>query len=170
MPTDAAAVLEPHRRYLTLLARLHLDGRLRGKLDPADRCSRRCAPCRCHPAAGEPAAVAAWLRTILGPHARRRRPPLYDADKRAIDLERSEADLDRSASGLAGWLAAEQSSPSGRAAANEDVLNLMTALAELPDGQREVVVLKHLHGRTLAEIAAETGRSVPAVVGLLRAG
>ena len=29
-------ILEPFRRYLEVLARVHLDSRLRGKLDPAD--------------------------------------------------------------------------------------------------------------------------------------
>ena len=42
--------------------------------------------------------------------------------------------------------------------------------ASIDERQREAVVLKHLRGRTLAEIAAATGRSVPAVVGLLRRG
>ena len=35
MPT-APEALEPFRRYLEVLARVHLDPRLRGKLDPAD--------------------------------------------------------------------------------------------------------------------------------------
>ncbi len=40
----------------------------------------------------------------------------YERDKRDVALERSlEADLDRSASGFAAWLAADQTSPSGRA-------------------------------------------------------
>jgi hypothetical protein len=39
----------------------------------------------------------------------------YDRDKRAVDLERSqEDDLDRSASGMAAWLAADQTSPAKR--------------------------------------------------------
>ena len=118
----------------------------------------------------EPAVVAAWLRRIL---ARTLADTVrhYEADKRAVDLERSlSADLDKSASGLADWIAADQTSPSERAERNEDLLRLADALAELPDAQREVVVLKHLQGKTLAEIATATERSIPAVVGLLRRG
>jgi hypothetical protein len=36
MPTDAAQALEPFRSYREVLARVHLDPRLRAKLDPAD--------------------------------------------------------------------------------------------------------------------------------------
>ena len=88
-----------------------------------------------------------------------------------MDLERSlEADLDRSASGLAGWLAADQTSPSQAAERNEELLRLADALAALPEPQREVVVLKHLRGLTLQQIADQIGRTVPAVASLLRRG
>jgi hypothetical protein len=33
---DAGRLQEPFRTYLTVLAQVHLDARLRGKLDPAD--------------------------------------------------------------------------------------------------------------------------------------
>jgi RNA polymerase sigma-70 factor (ECF subfamily) len=95
----------------------------------------------------------------------------YDRDRRAVDPERSlEADLDRSASGLAGWLAADQTSPSQAAVRDEELLRLADALAALPEPMREVVVLKHLRGCTLREIAERIGRTVPAVASLLRRG
>ncbi|HEY1381147.1 MAG TPA: sigma-70 family RNA polymerase sigma factor [Gemmataceae bacterium] len=173
MSQTAAEALEPFRQYLLVLAKLHLDARLRGKLDPADVVQQTLL--RAYPAVGqlrgrEPAVVAAWLRRIL---ARTLADTVrhYDADKRAVDLEQSlTADLDKSASGLAAWVAADQTSPSERAERNEDLLRLADALAGLPDAQREVVVLKHLQGRTLAEIAESTGRTTAAVAGLLRRG
>ena len=80
------------------------------------------------------------------------------------------ADIDQSASGLQGWLAADQASPSRAAARNEDLLRLANALLELPDDLREVVVLKHLRNVPLQQIADQTERTVASVAGLLRRG
>ncbi len=60
--------------------------------------------------------LAAWLRRILADVVKH-----YDRDRRAVDLQRSlEAEMDQSASGLAGWLAADQTSPSEAAQRNEE--------------------------------------------------
>jgi RNA polymerase sigma-70 factor (ECF subfamily) len=173
MAPPATDFLEPFRKYLTVLASVHLDPRLRGKLDPADVVQQTLL--RAHAAlpglrAVEPAAVAAWLRKILASELADT-VKHFHRDRRAIDRERSiEADLDKSASGLAGWLAADQTSPSQRAARNEDVLRLADALADLPDRMREVVVLKHCQGWTLRQIADRLDTTVPAVASLLRRG
>jgi RNA polymerase sigma-70 factor (ECF subfamily) len=173
MPPDPAQTLEPFRSYLEVLARVHLDPRLRGKLDAADVVQQ--ALLRAYAAwpgvkNTERPVLAAWLRRIL---ARTLADVVkyYDRDRRAVDLERSlEADLDRSASGLAGWVAADQTSPSQAAQRNEELLRLADALAALPEPMREVVVLKHLRAWTLQQIAGHLGRSVPAVASLLRRG
>ena len=44
------------------------------------------------------------------------------------------------------------------------------ALTELPEAQREVIVLYHLQGQKLADVAAEIDRSEAAVAGLLFRG
>jgi RNA polymerase sigma-70 factor (ECF subfamily) len=114
--------------------------------------------------------LLAWLRRIL---ARTLADVVkhYDRDRRAVDLERSlEADLDRSASGLVGYLAADQTSPSQAAERNEELLRLADALAALPEPMREVVVLKHLRGWTLQRIAEHLGRTLPSVASLHRRG
>ena len=173
MPSDPSQALEPFRSYLEVLARIHLDPRLRGKLDPADVVQQ--ALLRAYAAWPElknpdRPVLLAWLRRIL---ARTLADVVkhYDRDKRAVDLEHSlEADLDRSVSGLAGWLAVDQTSPSQAAMRNEELLRLADALTALPEPQREVVVLKHLRDWTLQRIADHLGRTVPAVASLLRRG
>ncbi|HZY87569.1 MAG TPA: hypothetical protein VFE78_22210, partial [Gemmataceae bacterium] len=68
MPRDPAQALEPFRSYLEVLARVHLDPQLRGKLDPADVVQQ--AMLRAYTAWPEmknpqPPVLAAWLRRIL---------------------------------------------------------------------------------------------------------
>ena len=173
MTSSNAEALEPFRRYLEVLARVHLDPRLRGKLDPADVAQQTLLrACAALPEVRNrsPEALAAWLRKIL---ARTLADTVkhYHRDRRDVNLERSlEADLDRSSSSLAGWLAADQTSPSLAAQRNEELLQLADALAELPEPQREVVILKHCRGQTLRQIADHLGRSVPSVASLLRRG
>jgi RNA polymerase sigma-70 factor (ECF subfamily) len=173
MTHDPTEILEPFRKYLEVLAELHLDRKLRGKLDPSDVVQQTML--RAYSALAEvrdrrPEVLVAWLRRILA-RTLAEAVKHYDRDKRDIALERSlEADLDRSASGFAAWLAADQTSLSGRAERNEELLQLVEALANLPEPMREVVVLKHCQGWTLPQISERIGRSVPAVASLLRRG
>src|SRR5262245_47027263 len=173
MTIDPSQALEPFRSYLEVLARVHLDPRLRGKLDPADVVQQTLL--RAYAAwpdlkNTDRPVLLAWLRRIL---ARTLADVVkhYDRDRRAVDLERSlEADLDRSGSGLLRYLAADPTSPSQAAERNEELLRLADCLAALPEPMREVVVLKHLRGWTLQEIADHLGRTVPGVASLHRRG
>jgi RNA polymerase sigma-70 factor (ECF subfamily) len=173
MPPTTKLALEPYRRYLEVLARVHLAPQLRGKLDPADLVQQTLL--RAYAALPDlrgqsPEALTAWLRKILA-HTLADTVKHYHRDRRDVNLERSlEMDLDRSSSCLAGWLAADQTSPSRAAERHEELLRLAGALAELPEPQREVVILKHCRGQTLKEIAERLGRSVPSVASLLRRG
>jgi RNA polymerase sigma-70 factor (ECF subfamily) len=170
---DPAVALEPFRSYLEELARVRLDRRLRRWLDPADVVQEALIRAyRAWPELKNPdrPVVLAWLRRILARTladvARN-----YDRDRRAVDLERSlEADLDRSASGLAVWLAADQTSPSEAAEQNEERLRLVGALAALPRPQREAVVLKYFHGWATQRIAEHLDCTAAAVASLLHRG
>jgi RNA polymerase sigma-70 factor (ECF subfamily) len=165
--------LERYRAYLEMLARLHLDPRLRGKLDPSDVVQQTLLqayqglPHFRGTGEGE---RAAWLRQIL---ARALANALRDFGraKRDVALERSlEAALDASSVRLGAWLAAEQSSPSQRAVRQEDALRLAEAMARLPEAQREALILQHWQGWSLADIGAQLGRSPAAVAGLIKRG
>ncbi len=165
--------LERCREYLHLLARLHLDHRLQGKLDPADIVQQTLM--RAHEKRSQfrgrtDAELTAWLRQILVNHlaeAVRR----FAAESRDVARERSlEASLEESSARLESWLAADQSSPSQRFMRQEQGIRLADALALLPDDQRRAVELHHLKGYSVAEVGELMGRSRPAVVGLLFRG
>ena len=65
--------------------------------------------------------------------------------------------MDLSASRLGELLAADVSSPSQAARRDEDALLLAAALEQLPEAQREAVVLQHWDGLTLAQIGRSLG-------------
>jgi RNA polymerase sigma-70 factor (ECF subfamily) len=81
-----------------------------------------------------------------------------------------EQPLEQSSVRLLASLAAEQSSPSQRAVRNEQMQHLAEALLLVPKDQQEAVILHHLHGRALADVAADLGRSLPATAGLIHRG
>ncbi len=164
---------ERYRNYLRLLARLQLDPRLQGKLDPSDLVQQTML--QAHQAreqyrGSSEAEQAAWLRQILARVIANAVRDLGRA-KRDVGRERSlEAAIEESSARLEGWLASEQAEPSARAEKNERLLRLAEALEQLPEAQREAVVLHHLRGWSLAELAQHLGRSDSATAGLLHRG
>jgi RNA polymerase sigma-70 factor (ECF subfamily) len=170
---DPAQKLEGFRAYLRLLARLQLDPRLRGKLDPSDMVQQtmvRALQALNRFRGSDDAALAAWLRQILAHQLANAVRDLGRA-KRDVGRERSlEAALDASSARLEAWLAADQSSPSQRAQRNEQLLRLAEALDALPESQREAVTLQQLHGWTLEEVGRQLNRSPAAVAGLIKRG
>jgi RNA polymerase sigma-70 factor (ECF subfamily) len=165
--------LERYREYLHLLARLHMGPRLQSKMDSSDLAQQTLL--KAHENLNQfrgrtEAELAAWLRTIL---ARTVASELcrFRLAKRDVALERSlEAALEESSSRLEAWLSADQSSPSEQAIRHEQLLRLAEALARLPQDQREAVELHHLRGLSVTEVAAQSGRTRPAVAGLIRRG
>jgi RNA polymerase sigma-70 factor (ECF subfamily) len=165
--------LERFRDYLRLLARLQLNPRLQSKFDPSDLVQQTLL--KAHQMLDQfrgdtAAAQAAWLRQILAntlANAFRD----FSRAKRDVGLERSlEVSLRESSSRLEAWLVSEDASPSEQAVRNEQLLHMAEALAALPDPQREVLLLRHCQGWSLAEIGQHLGRSRPAVASLLRRG
>lgn len=165
--------LDHFRSYLLLLARIRLDRKLRAKLDASDIVQQTML--EAHQAIAtfrgeDQAAQAAWLRQIL---ARNLANAVRDMtrEKRDVTRERSiHAGLDESSSKLAGWLQAHQSSPSEHIQRQERALLLARALSNLPEQQREAVILRHFHECSLAEIADELSTTTAAVTGLLHRG
>lgn len=168
-PTD----VEQYRPYLLLLARHQVWPADRVQLDPSGIVQQTLL--EAHQAAEvltglEGGQRLAWLRTALARN-------LADEYRRAFagkrDARREEhfaTGVEKSASGLEGWLAADQSSPSQRADRNEQLLRLAVALAGLPDAQREAVERHYFRGEPVATIATALGKTPAAVAGLLKRG
>jgi RNA polymerase sigma-70 factor (ECF subfamily) len=165
--------LEAFRTYLRLLARAGLDPRLQSKLDPSDivqqtllEAHKDFAAFRGH----SPEQLRAWLRRVL---ARNLANALRDFRRARRDVTREQA-LDgwaaQSSARVEAWLADEGSSPSDGLCRQEQAARLAVALEKLPEAQREVVMLRHLHGWTLHDVACHLGRSRAAVAGLLHRG
>jgi RNA polymerase sigma-70 factor (ECF subfamily) len=160
-----------YREYLLLLARIHIEPRMRSKLDPSDVVQETLL--KAYGAFAQfrgetEQQLAAWLRAIL---ANTLANAVRAFGRRKGDAERSlEATLEESSVRLAKWLADGELSPQQLAAQNEQLLRLARALALLPDDQRTVLELKHLRGCSVAEICEETRRSKASVVGLLFRG
>jgi RNA polymerase sigma-70 factor (ECF subfamily) len=173
MPDDAAVPgwsVERFRDYLRLLARLQLDERLRGKLDPSDvvqeallKAHQGQAQCR----GQTDAERAAWLRQVLANTLTDAARRYLGADKRNVEMERS---LQESSARLERLLADAQSSPEEQTQRHEQLALLAEGLAALPDDQRQVVELRHLQGVAVGDIARRMGRTRAAVAGLLRRG
>jgi RNA polymerase sigma-70 factor (ECF subfamily) len=167
---DASALgrlLEGYRRYLKLLARLEIDRRLQGKLDPSDlvqetflEAHRDFAQFR---GSGEPDLLA-WLRQVLVRNLANQVRRYLGTRGRDVRLERElAAEVDESSRVLDRGLVAPQSSPSKQATRREQAVLLAEALGRLPDDYREVIVLRHLQERTFPEVAARMGRTVEGV-------
>jgi RNA polymerase sigma-70 factor (ECF subfamily) len=161
--------LEQFRAYLRLLAQLQFPTILRAKLDPSDLVQQTLL--RAHQAQGQFRGTstieqAAWLRQIF---ANTLASAVRDHRRagRDVALEQS---LNRSSARLEGWLAADQTPPVEAASRNERFLKLADRLAELPEVQREVLLLRYCEGWSVGAIADHLGRTRPSVASLLRRG
>jgi RNA polymerase sigma-70 factor (ECF subfamily) len=165
--------LEKFREYLRLLARLQLDPRLRGKLDPSDVVQQTLLEAyekREQFRGTTEGQWLAWLRQALA-HNLADALRAFGQVRRDVARERSlEAAVAASSRRLERWLAAEQSSPSEQAERHEQAVRLAAELAELPDANREALVLHYCEDWPLADIATHLGRTPAAIAGLLKRG
>jgi RNA polymerase sigma-70 factor (ECF subfamily) len=164
---------ERFRHYLTIVAQVNLDHRLRAKLDASDIVQQTLL--QAHQSIKDfrgttDGEMAAWLRQILVrilAHTVRD----FGRDKRNIAREVNLAQqIDQTTLHLERVLAANQSSPSLKASRNESWLRLVEALNRLPESQRDVVGLYYLEECGISEISQRMGKSPVAVAGLLKRG
>jgi RNA polymerase sigma-70 factor (ECF subfamily) len=166
-------VLERFRDYLRLLARLQLDPRLQAKLDPSDVVQQTLLEAyekRAQFQGRTQAELAVWLRRMLA-HNLADALRAFGQQKRDVAREYSlERALQASSARLEDWLLDDRSSPSEQVERQERAVRLASALAALPEAQREAIVLQYWHGWTLAQIGEQLKRTPAAVAGLLKRG
>jgi RNA polymerase sigma-70 factor (ECF subfamily) len=168
---QAPLPLEQYREYLRLVARLQLDPRLRGQLDPSDIVQQTLLKAheRFDQFRGQSDdELRAWLRAIL---ARTLVDAVRKFGRQKGDRARSlEAALEQSSAKLEVFLASEESSPSQGAPRADRLIDLADTVARLPEDQRMAVELRYLSGLAVPDVAEQMGRSTLSVTGLLYRG
>lgn len=165
--------IERFRAYLRLLASSQVDTWLGGRVDASDIVQQTMLDAvvrRDQFRGSTEGELVAWLRAILSNnmidavrhHGRAKRDVA-----RNVSLDETISDSFRRVDAL---VAGHDATPSQRASNNEQLLRLPVALEQLPEAQREAIVLHHLQGFKLKETAHRMGRSESAVGGLLHRG
>lgn len=159
-------LLEAYRNYLTLLARLQVDRRLRAKVDPSDLVQE--AFLEAHRVfdqfrGSSEEELLQWLRQILVYRIARAARHFLGTQRRDVRLEQQlSEDLDQSSQRLQA-VAVSQSTPSQKAARHEQSVILADVLSQLPGDYREVIIFRHLEELSFPDVASRMGRSEDSV-------
>ncbi|HTU89419.1 MAG TPA: sigma-70 family RNA polymerase sigma factor [Gemmataceae bacterium] len=159
-----------YHSYLELLARLQIGRRLQGKVDAADLVQETFLQAQLHFSQFQgtnEAELVSWLRQILASRMAKLIRYYCGTQRRDVRLERQLAvELDQSSRLLDQSFVAPDSTPSERAARREQAVLLADSLQQLPDDYREVLILHHLQGLSLPEVARRLSRSLDSVKNL----
>ncbi len=165
--TALGELLSSYEKYLKLLAQLQIGRNLRGKVDASDIVQETFL--EAHRGIGKfegdnEAQLAAWLRSILAHRLAGTMRHYLGTQARDIRLEQQICEaLDKSTMSIGGMFIDPRSSPSQHVARDEMSRLVIEALGRLPEDYRDVLVLRHLEGKTFPEIAIEMQRSVDSV-------
>lgn len=166
--TARASLLGLHRERLRRMVAVRMDQRLMARLDPSDVVQEALLD-----AAGKlpdylrerPIPFYPWLRRLTWEVLSKLHERHLHTHKRSVLHEQPGGFMlsDDSAVDLAGWLVDSGTSPSGRAVKAEMAVRVRTALAELAEPDREILVLRYLEQLATREIAAVLGITEGAV-------
>jgi RNA polymerase sigma-70 factor (ECF subfamily) len=154
-------VLETCRNYLLLIAEREMDQDLRAKGGASDLVQETFLKAHRHFArfqGDSEAELRAWLRRLLLNNLADFGRLYRETDKRSIGRE-----VGLGAGQPAAELAAPEPSPSRQVMAHEQAQAVQSALDQLPDDYRQVLVLRYHEERSFEEIARVMGRSTNAI-------
>jgi RNA polymerase sigma-70 factor (ECF subfamily) len=159
-------LLGRYRNYLKLLARVQIDRRLRGKVDPSDVVQD--AFLYVHSAFADfrgttEAELLGWLRRVLTSKLKDSVRHFCQTQRRDVALERPIGEEVDQTSRIIQALASPESSPSQKASRRERAALVADAVAQLPESYREVIIMRHMEELPFQEIAQRMGRSEDAV-------
>jgi len=160
------------RPVLLTLAETMISPALRGNLEASDLVQQtlleayRCAD---QLAAIDERPIFAWLRKALE-HNVLDAVKHLKAQKNDIRRTRRCSEIGQSFHLIEHLFAADDTSPSQFAQRNEQILSMLAAIQELPPNQRTAIILKHLRGHSLKEVADALQLSESATNGLLIRG
>jgi RNA polymerase sigma-70 factor (ECF subfamily) len=160
-------LLESHRHYLRLLAKMQIGRQLQGKVDASDVVQEAFLDAHRYFDAfrgTSESQFACWLREILAGTLANVVRRYLGTLARNVRMERSIAvELNQSSHNLGQLLADPRTSPSERVMEEELSLQIAEALSHLSEDYQTVIVLRHLEGLTFPQIAERMGRSVDSV-------
>ena len=154
--------LDQFRSYLYLLARAHIGPKLQQRVDASDLVQQTLLDAHANKEqfrGDSDAERAAWLRQILSRNLKDALRHHHRAKRDVSKQQPLEAGIDESFRRAQVWLEAQQSTPSQQAEKKEDLLQLADALTQLSDDQRDAVILRHLQGMSLSQVASQLDRS-----------
>lgn len=147
-------LLERHRPYVYRFVELRLDPQIRGRVDPSDvvQEAQMEAFRRLDAYLGNaPMCFRLWLRQIALDRLLMLRRHHRGTRRRSVTHE--VALPDQSSLAFARQLLASGTSPSGRLVASELAQRVRQAVAQLPDADREIVLLRNFEGLSNQEVA-----------------
>ncbi len=157
-PGATDRLLERHRPYLLRVVEVRFDPRLRARVDPSDvvqeaqvEAVRRLDGYLRQP----PMPFKLWLRQLAFDRLVMLRRQHVEAERLSVEREADPAG--GPAQDMAAGLAATISSPSEQVVRAELARRVRQALDQLPEGDREVILMQQFEGLTAAEVAAVLG-------------
>ena len=167
-----AGNLKRFRPVLLTLAESLISPSFRGQLDASDLVQQTLMEAHHHAeqlATIDEGPFFSWLRKALQNNVLDAVKHLQ-TQKRDVRMQVRAADLEDSFLRLDQMLAADDTSPSQVFQRNEQIAIMLAALQELSDNQRAAIIMKHLQGNSLKEVADALGLSESATAGLLHRG
>ena len=162
--------LESFREYLRLLARMNMDPRLQGRIDPSDIVQQTLL--KAHEKQdqfrGKTDAERGLAADDSGQPDGRRPAQVSPAAGNTGALDRRGP---RGILGTVGRLAGRRRSwPARESCDRSGLLEMAEAMAKLPEDQRTALELRHLQGLSVPATASDMGKSPSAVASLLYRG